>query len=108
MDFLGHRGARRSPRTHEPLNASMLSASIAVAVSALFLYDYRYILAAIISSGTCYLTHLLLDLFSGGIYIREGDHYRRISFTRQSRSTYNHLNTLVFSISVLLMALFLA
>ena len=107
MDYLGHRGGSRTPLTHEPFNASILSVGVAVAVGFLFLYNPAYMLATIVSSGVCYTTHLLLDLLSGGIYIREGDNYRRVRLARQSRSVYDQLNALVLSISLLLTAFFL-
>ncbi len=101
MDYLGHGSGRRSPATHEPLNASLLSALLATAVGALFLYDLRLYAAALVACGIAYQLHLLLDLVSGGVYLREGASFRRVSLARPGRRAYEVFNGLLLAVSAL-------
>lgn len=107
MDYVGHKSGRRSPTTHEPLNASLLSALVALAASPLFMHSSTYPTYVATACGIAYSSHLVLDTVSGGIYIRDGDTYRRIMWIKPSRGLYEVLNNLVLTVSILLILSYL-
>lgn len=108
IDRFGHRGGLRSPTTHEPINASLASAAIAAFVGALFLYDAGSCVAALVACGVGYLTHLALDLLSGGIYVRNGKSYERVRLARLGRGAYDAANSALLLASLLAVAAYLA
>ncbi|MEM1962310.1 MAG: hypothetical protein QW503_04235 [Sulfolobales archaeon] len=107
IDYLGHKGRYRAPTTHEPINASAVSALVAVVVGALFLYDVKSYVAVFVACGITYITHLALDLASGGIYVRNGSSFERVRFAKPSRRTYDALNSVVLALSVVMTAMYL-
>lgn len=108
IDHFGHKGMRRSPTTHEPVNASVVSAILAAFVGALFLYDIRSYIAAFVACGITHLTHLALDLLSGGIYVRNGTSYERVRLAKLGRGWYDAANGLLLLASLLMVATHLA
>lgn len=86
IDALGHerRGGvpRRTPATHDPVNAAALGAATGGLVGwALGHWFGSHIAVHGVWAGAYVaLGHLLLDLFTGhGIYIRRGGRYRRVA-----------------------------
>lgn len=107
IDYFGHEGKYRSRTTHEPVNASLVSFLLAATIGPLFLYDIKSYVAAFIACGTAYLTHLALDLLSGGIYVRDGCSFRRVYLAKPTRNLYNFANSLILAVSILLMAAYI-
>lgn len=108
MDHLGHSRGRRSPATHEPLNASLISALLAASLGAVFVYDGRLRLATFLACGVAHQLHLLLDLVSGGIYVREGSSFRRVRLAGPRGRAYEVANGLLLAASILITAAYLA
>ncbi|MCC6047088.1 MAG: hypothetical protein LM571_02745 [Desulfurococcaceae archaeon] len=107
LDYLGHSGGRRSPLTHEPLNASAISFAVALALSSLYLYDLELTLATLVASGVSFLTHLALDLLSGGIYVRDGGSYRRVRLLKLRGHLYSVANSTALALSIASIAAYL-
>ncbi len=107
LDYLGHSGGRRSPLTHEPLNASAISFIAALALSTLYLYNLELALVTLLASGVSFVTHLLLDLLSGGIYVRDGCSYRRVYLLKLREPLYSAANSATLALSIAAIALHL-
>ncbi len=107
MDSLGHSRGRRSPATHEPLRASLLSTLLATVLGALFLHDPRLYLATFVACGMSHQLHLLLDLVSGGVYVREGTSFRRVRLASPRGRSYEAANGLLLAVSILAAAVYL-
>ncbi|MEM2007520.1 MAG: DUF1286 domain-containing protein [Sulfolobales archaeon] len=107
IDYLGHKGRYRTPTTHEPINASVASALVAVLVGALFLYDVKSYTSVYVACGITYITHLGLDLTSGGVYVRNGASFERVCLSKLNKRTYDALNSVVLAVSIIMTATYL-
>jgi len=107
LDYLGHSGGKRSPLTHEPINASAISFATALALSTLYLYKLELVLVTLVTSGVSFVTHLLLDLLSGGIYVRDGCSYRRVYLLKLRGPLYSVANSATLALSIAAIALHL-
>jgi len=107
LDYLGHSSGRRSPLTHEPTNASAISFATALALSLLYLYDLELALLTFLASGASFVTHLALDLLSGGIYVRDGGSYRRVYLLKLRGPLYSIANSATLALSIASIAVYL-
>jgi membrane-bound metal-dependent hydrolase YbcI (DUF457 family) len=101
VDLLGHEHGRRSPRTHEPLHATVLGAATGGILGLAFGYALHVApWAAAVAGAVEALSHLFLDAFTEhGIYVRRNGRYKRFALAhlRYNDPTANRL-TAAFSI----------
>jgi len=107
LDHLGHSNGRRSPLTHEPINASAITFITALALSSLYLHDLELALLTLVASGVSFVTHLALDLLSGGVYVRDGGSYRRVRLLKLGGPLYSIANSATLAISIASIAAYL-
>jgi len=60
-----------------------------------------------VASGVSFVTHLALDLLSGGVYVRDGGSYRRVCLLKLGGPLYSIANSATLAISIASIAAYL-
>ncbi len=104
VDVLGHKNGRRTPLTHEVLNNLMFSLIIGLLLHKLVLLPsipaHTATLIALITSVSSSVTHLALDMVSGGVFINMPGGVVKLRLCDR-RYDDLMLNTLVLALSCL-------
>lgn len=106
IDVLGHKHGRRTALTHEVISNLTLSLVIALILWFTILKQSQVFVAlatAVITS----TTHILLDAFTGYIYIRDLHSIRKIRLSPRRYDDYL-LNTLAMGLALIIMFITLA
>ncbi|MGC9050330.1 DUF1286 domain-containing protein [Pyrobaculum sp.] len=105
IDFYGHERGRRSPRTHEPLHATVLGAVTGGFLGLVFAIALHVApWASAVVGAIEALSHLLLDAFTEhGIYVRRNGRYERFAFAhlRHNDPMANGLTTMFSLLAII-------